>query len=818
MIKLIYLKQTNSGFLDALKKVTLFSLFLCCLGGTSLFAQEMETFQLGEKTTAVKPIKWTGKITSSENREPIINAVLQSDGGINAITDLDGKFEINLTKKRYVFTISALGFSEKKVQIDAFATAKLDLVLEVESVLIDEVIVSGASERSALKEVTPGLQRLDAEQLETQSKFFGEIDILRSLQSISGVSNTGEGASGFNVRGGNTDQNLILQDGHLIFNPSHALGFFSLFHPDLVQYVDLYKGGIPAKYGGRLSSVLAVETRDGDKERFKMKGGIGMVSSRLSLEGPIIKDKVSFIVGTRYSYADWIFNLVDNPEVAESSAFFNDVTAKINARVSPTTNIGGSFLRSRDDFQLGDEARFDYSTISGEAYLKQIIGEKANLTLSANKGRYESSLFDLKGNDQSKFTNAIDYLRGKVDFLYILSDNYKLNIGADYNLYEVSPGEIAPRNESFIIPDRLETENGRELAGYIENQFTLNGNLEISAGVRFTSFANLGARTVNIYPDGEIKTERNIIDQQTFGEGETIATYSGLEPRLSVRYELDEKTSLKAGYARTYQFLAQVSNTASATPIDIWQLSNQHVGPQFSDNFSIGLFKDFGIKKYQSSVEAFYRKSEGILDYKDFAQLLLNRNIETELVTGDALSYGLELNLKKQTGSFRWDMNYTFSSSERQVLPSATQVGVNRGDWYSSNYDIPHVFNLNMVKQFNNKTNLAINFTYRSGRPTTAPVSSYTSDNVLNVPIYSDRNKFRVPNFHRLDIAYTIGPFGKEGKNFDSSITLSVYNLYSRRNAYSVYFRQNPFESVKAIRVATLGTIFPSITYNFNLK
>ena len=819
MTKRMHFIMKKNNRLKSVMKGGLYFLFLfLSISPFCLFGQEMESHQLGEKTSAIKPITWTGTIYSSEKNEPIINAVLQSDSGINAITDLDGKFKINLTKQTHVFTISALGFEEKKVSIDAYASAKLNIILNVEAVLIDEVIVSGASEKSALKEITPGLQRLNAEQLETQSKFFGEIDILRSLQSISGVSNTGEGASGFNVRGGNTDQNLILQDGHLIFNPSHALGFFSLFHPDLVQYVDLYKGGIPAKYGGRLSSVLAVETRDGDKEQFKMKGGIGMVSSRLSLEGPIIKDKVSFIVGTRYSYADWIFNLVDNPEVAESSAFFNDVTAKINARLSPTTNLGGSFLRSRDDFQLGDEARFDYSTISGEAYLKQIIGEKANLTLNVNKGRYESSLFDLKGNDQSKFTNAIDYLRGKIDFLYILSDNYKLNIGADYNLYEVSPGKIEPRNESFIIPDQLEVETGREIAGYLENQFTLNENLEISAGVRFTSFTNLGARTVNIYPEGEIRTERNIIGQQIFGEGETIATYTGLEPRFSVRYEVNEKTAVKAGYARTYQFLAQISNTASATPIDIWQLANQYVGPQFSDNFSIGLFKDFGVKNYQSSVEVFYRKSDGILDYKDFAQLLLNRNIETELVTGDALSYGLELNLKKQTGSLRWDMNYTFSSSERRILPSDVQVGVNRGEWYSSNYDIPHVFNMNVVKQFQNKTNLAINFTYRSGRPTTAPVSSYTSDNVLNVPIYSDRNRFRVPDFHRLDIAYTIGPFGKEGGRLDHSITLSVYNLYSRRNAYSVYFRQNPFESVKAIRVATLGTIFPSITYNFNLK
>ncbi|MEM6319090.1 MAG: TonB-dependent receptor, partial [Bacteroidota bacterium] len=783
-----------------------------------LTGQDLETFQLGEPTTAIQPIKWTGVIYSAEDKAPIINAVLQSDEGINGITNLDGKFDIILTKKTHTFTISALGFEDKRIRIVANTSAELSIPLAVEAVLIDEVIVSNANEKSALKEVTPGLKRLDTEQLEMQSKFFGEIDILRSLQSISGVSNTGEGASGFNVRGGNTDQNLILQDGHLIFNPSHALGFFSLFHPDLVQYVDLYKGGIPAKYGGRLSSVLAVETREGNKERFQARGGVGMVSSRLSFEGPIIKDKVSFIVGTRYSYADWIFGLVDNPEVNESRAFFNDVTAKVNARITPTTNIGGSFLRSRDDFQLGDEARFDYSTVSAEAYLKQLLGDKANFTLNVNRGRYESSLFDLKGNDQSKFTNAIDYTRGKADLLFIVSENYKFNIGVDLNLYDVSPGKIAPVDESIVIPDELEIERGQELAGYLENQFLLGNNWEISAGVRYTAFKNVGAKTVNIYPENVLRTERNIIDRQTFGEGETIATYDGWEPRVSVKYDFNEKTSVKAGYARTYQYLAQISNTASATPIDIWQLANQHVEPQYSDNFSIGLFKNFGIKNYESSVEAFYRQSIGILDYKDFAELLLNPHIETELVTGDGLAYGFELNLKKQTGSFRWDMNYTFSSSERQILQTATQPSVNRGEWFSSNYDIPHVFNLNMVKQFDNNTNLAINFTYRTGRPTTAPVSSYTNDNVVNIPIYSDRNKFRVPDFHRLDIAYTIGPFGKPDKRFDSSITLSVYNLYFRKNAYSVYFRQNPFESVQAIRVATLGTIFPSITYNFNIK
>jgi len=738
--------------------------------------QQLEIFKLGEETSSKAAIIWEGAIFSTEDNEPVINAVILAENGINTVSDLDGKFSLKLRKRTYNFTISALGFEDKQIQLIARSSGSFSIPLTVESVLMDAVIVSDRAENQRITEINPGLQRLDAEQLDVQSKFFGEIDILRSLQSISGVSNTGEGASGFNVRGGNTDQNLILQDGHLLFNPSHALGFFSVFHPDLVQYLDLYKGGIPAKYGGRLSSVLSVQTRDGDKQQFKARGGIGMISSRLSLEGPIVKDKISYIIGGRYSYADWIFGLVDDPAVNESRAFFNDVTAKINARLSQTTNLGVSLLRSEDDFQLGEEARFDYSTLSGEAYLKQLIGDNLNLTLSANKGQYTSSLFDLKGNDQSKFTNSIDYTRGKLDALYIVNDGFKINVGAEMNIYEVSPGEIEPLEDSFIIPDKLEPEKARELAGFLEAQIVLSDKAELSAGVRYTTFDNLGPKLVNQYPEGEIKTELNILSQQTFGDGETIASYSGLEPRASLRYSFDEFTSVKLGYARTYQYLAQISNTASATPIDIWQLSNQHVAPQVSDNFSVGVFKNFGGNRFETSIEGFYRQLEGILDYKDFAELLLNRNVETELVVGDGQTYGLELNFKKQFGTFRWDANYTYSSSQLQVAPSTTQVGVNRGEWYSANYDIPHVVNLSMVKQFK-KSNISVNFTYRSGRPTTAPISSYTNENVLNIPIYSDRNQFRVPNFHRLDVAYTIGPFGKPEKRLEHSITLSVYNL-----------------------------------------
>ncbi len=794
---------------------TLISCFVLFYSVTDAVSQT-NSLTIGDPGVTVAELTWTGKIYNNDSNEPVGNAVMRSDQGVNAVSDLDGQFEITMSPGTYEFTISALGYGEQAISVTAYSSARADISLEVESILVEEVTIGGQDERSVITEITPGLQRLDADALQVQSKFFGEIDVLRSIQSISGVTNTGEGASGFNVRGGNTDQNLILQDGHLIFNPSHALGFFSLFHPDLVEHLDLYKGSTPAKYGGRLSSVLAVETKDGDRERLKVNGGIGLISSRLSVEGPIVKDKVSFIVGTRYSYADWIFGLVDNPEVSESSAFFNDVTAKISGRITPTTSIGGSFLRSKDDFQLGSEARFDYSTVSGEAFLKQLIGDKANLTLNVNKGRYESSLYDLKGNDQSKFTNAIDYIRSKADVLVSATDRVKLNAGVDLNIYDVSPGVIEPQNMSIVIPDELEREKGRELSGYVESQFTFSDRLEMSLGGRYTQFSNIGPGSSYTYPEGSIKTESNITGVVSYADGETIASYSGFEPRASLKYDIDDNTTVKGGYSRVYQYLAQISNTASATPIDIWQLSNEFIEPAWSDNFSVGLFKILD-KKYSGSIEAFYRKSDNILDYRDFAILLLNDHVETELVVGNAVSYGFELNAQKSVGDFTWNLNYTYSSSQRQITPSETQVGVNRGEWFSSNYDIPHVFNLNMVKKWN-KSDLSVNFTYRSGRPTTAPVSSFTTDNVLNIPIYSDRNKFRVPAFHRLDIAYTLGPYEAKNGRFDHSITLSVYNLYSRRNAYSVYFRQNPFESVKAIRVATLGSIFPAITFNFNLK
>lgn len=802
-----------------MRKYTLIILYFCgLLICPELVAQE-EKYILGNSSNQAEGVQtWNGSIYDADN-EALIGVVIRNkDNSITGYTDAFGSYEIKLPKGNYKFEISAIGYASKFIELQVFSSGSLDLVMDKDNIVIEGVVVKSEADDRGLKEIVPGVKRMDIQELESQSKFFGEVDVMRSLQSVSGVSSVGEGASGFNVRGGNADQNLILQDGHLIFNPSHALGFFSLFHPDLVNYIDLYKGALPGKYGGRLSSVLAVDTKEGDATKYRIKGGAGLVSSRLSAEGPIIKDRLSFIVGARTSYADWIFNLAKNPELGKSSAYFGDITAKLSGRIGEKASIGASYLLAKDDFQLGGETRFKYQTQSFDFYYKQLIGDRFNISLIANSGEYESSLFDLIGNDKSQFTNSIFYNRASLNALYQISENYKLNFGAEATLYDIAPGSVIPIEVSTIIPQELDPEKGIEYGYYVENQFTLFGKLEFSAGLRFSNYDNLGPDLVYQYDESQIKEIGSIVDSTFYGSSDKIVNYNGLEPRVSARWEFNPKTSLKLAYSRTNQYIFQISNTASATPIDLWQLANPHFKPQQSDNYSIGLYKNFKENTYTSSIESFYRNIFNAVDYKDFAQILLNRNLETEILSGDGLAYGLELNFNKKKGRLTWDLNYTYSRSLRQVLATENQLAINRGEWYASNYDIPHVINFNLVKKIKKRSSLAVNFTYRSGRPTTAPVSSFNTENIFNIPIYSDRNQFRIPDFHRLDLSYTIGPFGDPNKSWKHFVSLSVYNVYGRKNPYSVFFKQSPFDNVKAIRVATLGSVFPAISYNFTIE
>lgn len=807
-----------------LREFLLFIISICllvCWPTSSMQAQQDTLFvaNYGSEEDIASPglAKLSGTIMDTDGVLPLFGVELFIRRIQQKVrTDTKGYFEMAVPTGKHLLEISGKGYLKKRVQLNIYQDGILNLNLLPEDYQLEEVLILDQGAESKVAEKTVGLERMSVKQMERKALLMGETDVLRSIQTISGVSSVGDGASGFNVRGGNTDENLILQDQGLVFNPTHALGFFSLFHPDLVSGVELYKGGLPSKYGGRLSSVLDVKLRRGNTEQFKARGGVGMASSRLSFEGPIKKNRSSFLVGARASYIDWMLRAINDADLQKSDAFFYDVTAKVDGFIGQNTQAGISVFNSFDDFTFADEAKIDYETRSATAYVNHILGEKASLSFNLNAGQYISSLFDLKGTNQSEFDIDINYYRSRLNALIRFSENQNLNVGVEGNLYDVTPGTIEPVGEiSSIQPQTLDKERGLELSIYAEQNMTFGEVFDLTVGLRFTSYRNIGPGTVYLYPEDRPKDFAVVTDSLVFGSGETIASYSGLEPRVSFKWNLSSNGALKGGYYKAFQYISQISNTAAAAPIDIWQLANYHIGPQEADNFSLGYFHEFPDRGLEASFNVFYRDIKQLIEYKDFAELILNNHLETELLRGNGRTYGAEFYFNKRKGRHQIETNYTFSRALRKVEASETQVGINAGEWFPSNYDKPHNFNITYFFQTRKNNNFSVNFTYSTGRPITAPVSNYTNDNLLNIPVYSDRNKFRIPDYHRLDIAYTATFKQKKETDDKHAITLSVYNLYARKNAYSVFFRQSPFQAIQAFRLAVLGTMFPSITYNF---
>lgn len=799
-----------------------FSLLAFCVLVVSVsYAQETvpDTIYAGKASADAqgKLYNVLGEVLDGNDQTEIIGATIQiSNMSGGSVTDESGEFKLRLPAGTYDFTIKYLGYEDFVVHISLYDDVGFSIDLSPSSVQLQQVVITDKADNENIESVVMGVERMDIKRLESRSQLFGETDVLRSIQSLAGVTSVGDGASGFNVRGGNSDENLILQDDALILNPTHTLGFFSLFHPDMIESVDLFKGNQPAYYGGRLSSVLKVGLREGNKEKMSVRGGIGLAASRLTVEGPIVKNKASFIVGARIGYMNYLLNAVKNIDVKNSRSSFYDITFKTDARVTEKTKIGFSAFISGDEFQFADEVNFDYATRTGTFYINQLLSDKWNLTANVNIGDYESSLFDIQGDDLSRFTNKVSFIRPSIRSFYQVKEGLELTAGVSYDIFNVSPGTLTPEGvNSTALPEFLPDEKGVALSPFLQFDWSLSEKFSISASARYTKYDRLGPGTLSFYRDGFFRNDLTVEETRDFSDGDVIASFNGWEPRVSFRYAIDETASVKLGYNRGFQYLNQVSNTASSTPVDIWKLSDVYATPQTSSNYNLGFFKNFNENQFASSVEIFYRNQDKIIEYRDFADLLLNPNLERELVDGVGKAYGIEANFKYNKESIQWDVNYTFSRSFRKVLASETQLSINNGEWFASNYDKPHSLNVNMTKKLSRMTNLSLNFTYSTGRPITAPVSSFSVDNVLSVPIFSERNQFRIPDYHRLDLSYSIGPFGKLEKGREHKLVFSIYNLYSRRNAYSVYFRQVPSRSVSVFRIATLGSIFPSVTYNF---
>jgi hypothetical protein len=755
----------------------------------------------------------TGVIRDAETKEPVIGAsVSWEDLEVGTITGIDGEFSTTIPAGVHYLKITYLGYEDINTPVRVQSDGDMRLSLEKGAIDLDEVTISANKADRSVESVQIGVAKVDVESMRKNPALMGEADVVKTLLQTAGVTTVGEGASGFNVRGGDVDQNLILMNEAILLNSSHALGFFSAFNTDLLQNVELYKANMPAQFGGRLASVMDVDLKDGDFQDFKIRGGVGPITSKISLEGPIVKDKVAFYGGFRSSYINWLLDLVDNVEVSGSSAFFYDANFGVTAKLGKKNTLSMSGYGSKDEFIYNEEFGFDYSTYVGQASLKSTFGDKLLSNLSAVYNTYNSNRFDIGGLTGSRLTNQVDYIKLKEELTYSPSTQFRLDGGIAGILYTVKPGDVAPYdNESEVAINILDDEKGLEMAAFVNTEINIGESLQISAGLRMSLFNFLGPRTVFNYENEDAPNVNEVTGTTNYGEGDKIASYNNLEPRASVRYRVGQNASVKGGYSRTVQYINQIFNSDSPTPVSQWQLSTNYIKPTTSHNYSLGFFLNLKDNNWETSAEVYSRDVDQLFDYKDFAVLTNNQQLETELLNGIGRSYGLELSVKKKVGEVYGSLSYTLSRSERQI------EGINSGSWYPSNFDKPHDLSFVFNYQPNRRNTLSINFVYGSGRPTTPPVGNYVTSGGLVVPVYALRNAARIPDYHRLDIAYTLGKGYKRDKKFQTSWTISIYNVYARQNAFSVFFTQAAFRGAQANRLAVLGTAFPSLTFNFEI-
>ncbi len=770
--------------------------------------QRIGSFEsLGSSGTATV----SGTITDGE--EPIIGATLQVEGREEAtVTDPNGEYELRLPPGSYTLAVSYVGYGSQERDIRVNGDGRFDIDLRPSATNLQQVVVTEQGAETNINRVQAGVQRLDMAQLEKLPTFMGETDIVKALLLNPGVSTIGEGATGFNVRGGEIDQNLLLQDNGFLLNSSHALGFFSTYNADIIKSVDLYKANMPARFGGRLASVLDVQQRDGNFDHLRVKAGIGPVTGRLMLEGPIVKERSSFIAGVRSSYTGWVLGLASETNVKNSSAFFLDGNLRFTQRIGKGGTLSLSGYGSTDEFTYNQQFGFEYSTLLGQGEYRQIFSDKLYGSLAVAYGDYSSQQRDLGELTGEVVYTGVDYLTVKPLLNYDVSQELQFQVGAELNDYRVNPGERQPEGQGSVVEEQaLERERGLESSVFGEVSYTISPAFSIRAGLRYTDYRFLGPGTVTEY-DNDLPRSGFEIGTTEYGDGETIAQYSSWQPRFSARLRLTRKASLRAGYSRTAQFLNQIYLSASPTPSSQFQLSTGYIPPFLSHNLSLGYFLNLEDNNIELAAEVYAREIDQLWDYRDFADVVVNPQLETEILIGEGRAYGLELSGKRKVGELNGLVSYTLSRTERQI------PGINNGEFYSSNFDKPHnlVFTLNWNP--NQRNTLTANFTYGTGRPITAPVGNYRSENGLTVPVYSDRNSVRIPDYHRLDLAYTLGKGYNEKRTLQTSWTVSLYNVYARKNAFSVYYTQSPDQTNVANRLAVLGTIFPAITLNIETR
>ena len=683
--------------------------------------------------------------------------------------------------------------------------------------LAEIVVVSGR--QSAVKSTLIGSEKFKPELLKNIPSAFGESDIMKVVLTLPGITTVGEASSGYNVRGGATDQNLILYNGGTVYNPSHLFGLFTSFNSDAIEDVELFKSSIPVEYGGRISSVLKVTSKEANMQKLTGSASIGVLTSKANLEIPVVKDHVSLLLNGRTTYSDWILkHLPEKSGYRNGSGNFYDLGGVLTWKLNDMHRLKIYGYWSYDKFSFSSDDNYGYRNRNFSAEWRSILSEKITATLSGGLDHY-----DYFNEDRATPTMAarlsfgIDQLWGKLHFRHRLTEKQVLSYGLSVQHYNVQAGKYEPLGEeSRISTNQLEKEKALESAAYIDYEHSLTDKLSVSAGLRYSMFNALGPRDVNFYADGELPSEETLLE--TRHETGVIKTYQAPEIRLSARYALMENLSLKAGFNTMHQYIHKVSNTSIMSPTDIWKLSDLNIKPQNGWQLAAGVYYETDDKEYELSAEAYYKHIGDYLNYRSSAVLLMNPHLETDVISTDGKAYGLEFQVKKPVGKLNGWVSYTFSRSLLRQDDKRVAVPLNNGDWYPSEYDRPHEVKAVLNFKFTERYSLSSNFDYATGRPTTLPAGKYyNSYNQRYMPYYTDRNKYRIPDYMRLDLAFNIEPTHRLTSFLHTSFSIGVYNALARKNAYNIYYVTEGNE-IKGYKLSVFGTAIPYVSLNIRFN
>ncbi len=755
------------------------------------------------KSSAQNKQTLNGIVRDAETGETLIGASIKLSGKIQAgaITNAYGFYSISIAPGDYTLTVSYIGYktTEQKIVIDK--DIRLNLSLSGDNKL-EEVVISAVKKNDNVVNPQLGVEKINVREIRNVPVLFGERDILKTLQLLPGIKSAGEGNSGFYVRGGSTDQNLILLDEAPVYNASHLLGFFSTFNSDAIKDVTVFKGGMPAQYGGRLASVLDIKMNDGNKKEYTFEGGIGLIASRLKVEGPIVKDKGSFMVSGRRTYADAFLAFSSDSSINQNTLYFYDLNAKANYQINDKNTLFLSGYFGRDKLGLSETFGFDWGNATATLRWNHLFSNRLFSNTSLIYSNYNYVIENFLEDNNFKVNSKIRDFNLKQDFQYSLSNRHNLKFGLNAIHHTIAPGRVSTSGESSVNETTIENRKGIELAAYISDEWTVSDKINVAYGIRLSQFALLGPGNFSTYD-----VDGNTISTRAFGSGEIVKGYFNPEPRISASFLLNESSSIKTSYTRNTQNIHLMSNSTSTSPTDLYIMNSNNVKPEIADQLATGYFRNFNEDKYEFSAEVYYKWMQNQIEYRSGTDLRGNRNVEADLLFGDGRAYGIELFLKKKYGKFNGWVGYTLSRTDRQF------DAINNGKRFVAKQDRTHDLSLVGIYKASPRWTFSGTFVYNTGNAVTFPSGKYQI-NDKTVFYYTERNGYRTPDYHRLDAAATLE--AKPGKKFQSSWSFSIYNLYNRQNPFSIDFRDDPDNPsrTQAVRTTLFGVI-PSVTWNF---